>query len=409
MQHIIHANCLDVLRDMPNCSVDALGTDPPYGLNFMNKEWDRGIPGPEYWSEILRVLKPGSCGVVMGAPRLYHRLVCVIEDSGFEIRDCIMWLYGSGFPKSHNVALGIDKYLGHKNRGQVIPTASTKQACGTPLKGNIVEDYKPQTEEAEPWIGYGTALKPAYEPIVLIRKPLEGTVAQNVLKYGVGALNINDTRIGNEEITINRFKDGMKPFGKGAGHDYEATSVKGRWPANICHDGSEEVLENFPKEKVEEKIRVVKGTHSDNQNYGKFNKNKIKSFVTGGSAARFFYCSKANVKEREAGLHKRDPINVTDGRSKPTDNPYQRGKTKRRNTHVTVKPISLCRWLTSLVCPSGGFIIDPFAGSGSFGCAATLEGFDWIGMEIEQESAEIAEKRIQYWRKYATKTETENK
>lgn len=368
IQHIIHANCLDVLRDMPDCSVDALGTDPPYGLYFMNKKWDREIPGPEYWTEILRVLKYGSYGVVMGAPKRYHRLVCAIEDSGFEIRDCIMWLYGSGFPKSHNVALKIDKYFGHKNRGQAIPTASTKQACGTPLKGNIVKDYKPQTEEAMFWEGYGTALKPAYEPIVLIRKPLEGIVARNVLEHGVGCLNIDACRVGNEEITINRFKDGMKPFGKGAGHDYETTSVKGRWPANVCHDGSDEVLELFP-----------------------YTKSK-------GSDARFFYCKKANVKEREAGLQERDPINVTDGRNKPTDNPYQRGKTKRRNTHTTVKPISLCRWLTRLICPSGGLIIDPFAGSGSFGCAAAIEGFDWIGIEIEQESAEIAEKRIQYWK-----------
>lgn len=378
IQHIIHANCLDVLRDMPDCSVDALGTDPPYGLYFMNKKWDREIPGPEYWTEILRVLKYGSYGVVMGAPKRYHRLVCAIEDSGFEIRDCIMWLYGSGFPKSHNVALKIDKYFGHKNRGQAIPTASTKQACGTPLKGNIVKDYKPQTEEAMFWEGYGTALKPAYEPIVLIRKPLEGIVARNVLEHGVGCLNIDACRVGN---------------------DYETTSVKGRWPANICHDGSEEVLELFPYTKSGELKGQIRGENTIYNCAGSTKGNKIPyREKSEGSAARFFYCSKANIKEREAGLHERDPINVTDGRNKPTDNPYQRGKTKRRNTHTTVKPISLCRWLIKLICPSGGLIIDPFAGSGSFGCAAAIEGFDWIGIEIEQESAEIAEKRIQYWK-----------
>lgn len=386
-QYIIHANCLDVLRDMNENCVDALETDPPYGLSFMNKKWDREIPGPEYWSEILRVLKPGAHGVVMSAPKNYHRLACVLEDVGFELRDQILWLYGNGFPKSHNVALGIDKHFGYKNRGQAIPTASSYQACDHnldyKLTSNPVDRYEAQSEEAKQYEGYGTALKPAYEPIALIRKPLEGTVAQNVLKWGVGALHIDVCRIGNED-----------------------NKTKGRWPANICHDGSDEAIEkmNIQGGYTKSPKFIQRKFNSDNiYNLGiktNFNFEKVLGMNDEGYVSRYFYCSKASRKERELGLHDLDPINVTDGRKKTTDNPYQRGKTKRLNTHPTVKPISLCRWLSRLICPPGKLIIDPFTGSGSFGCAAALEDFDWIGMEIEEESAILAEKRIKYWKEH---------
>lgn len=446
MQQIIHADNRDFLPKLKPCCIDALATDSPYGLGFMNKAWDKEVPGPEYWSAILRVLKPGAYGLAMGAPRLYHRLVCAIEDAGFEIRDCVLWLYGSGFPKSHNVALGIDKYLGAvEKRGRAIPVASTYQASyeasyegqirkyylelskkklpeeefislitkkanelnlTAKLTANKVEEYVAQTEEAARYAGYGTALKPAYEPIVLIRKPLIGNVAKNVLEYGVGGLNIEACRIGNEEVIINRFDDGMKPFGKGAGHKYTTSKTnKGRWPANICHDGSDEAIGNFPHTKSGDLTGnktftgFKPGTDYENETERKL---MTRSGDT-GSAARFFYCSKANRKERELGLHERDPINVTDGRNKPTDNPYQRGKTQRLNTHPSVKPIALCRWLSRLICPSGGVLIDPFAGSGSFGCAAALEGFNWIGIDNDKESVDIAERRIAYWQQQVGK------
>ena len=437
MQQIILDDCRVFLDKLKDCCIDALATDSPYGLGFMNKSWDKEIPGPEYWTKVLRVLKPGAYGVAMGAPRLYHRLACAIEDSGFEIRDCIMWLYGSGFPKSHNVALGIDKHLGAVDkRGRAIPTASSYQACDVnkreqfihklkygdsewphiktgisdvelckkiqeydkvhKLTANKVEEYIAQTEEAIRYEGYGTALKPAYEPMLLIRKPLIGNVAENVLTYGVGGLNIEACRIGNEEVIINRFDDGMKPFGNGAGHEYSSGVSKGRWPANICHDGSDEVMELFPKEKTKEKRKNF--NHGNSGIYeGGYKNSYNNNYLVGGSPARFFYCSKASRKEREAGLHERDPINVTDGRNKPTDNPYQRGKTQRLNTHPSVKPIALCRWLSRLICPPNGTLIDPFMGSGSFGCAAALEGFNWIGIDNDKESFDIAEKRIAYW------------
>jgi len=397
---LIHGDCREVLQQFKDNTIDALGTDPPYGLSFMNRSWDKEIPGPDYWAEILRVMKPGAYGVVMGGSRTHHRLGCVLEDSDFEIRDCIMWIYGSGFPKSQNVALMIDKHAGHKNRGRAIPTASTYQACDidrqNKLESNVVGKYQPIEDLAKEWDDYGTNIKPAYEPIFLIRKPLIGTVAQNIIEYGVGALNIDACRIGTETVPSNLFTDGAKPFGNGAGHEYETVVQQGRFPANVCHDGSDEVLELFPEVKTKE--RITKCTRSDNEIYGKAN-SITDYYIIGGNPARFFYCSKASQKEREAGLHERDPINVTDGRNKPTDNPYQRGKTQRRNTHTTVKPISLCRWLSRLICPINGTLLDPFAGSGSFGCAAVQEGFNWIGIEFEEESVMISEARIEYWSK----------
>jgi site-specific DNA-methyltransferase (adenine-specific) len=226
-QKILLADCREVLALLEENSIDALATDPPYGISFMNRDWDQEVPGPEYWSAVLRVLKPGAYGLAMCGTRTSHRLGCALEDSGFEIRDKLGWLYGSGFPKSHNVALGIDKMLGHKNRGRAIPTASTHQASGAKLTSNPVDDYQPKEELSAPWQGFGTALKPAWEDIYLIRKPFKGTVAANVLEHGVGALNIDACRVGNDEVTINRFKDGMKPFGNGAGHEYESTQQKG--------------------------------------------------------------------------------------------------------------------------------------------------------------------------------------
>jgi len=397
---IIHGDCIEVLKQFNDNCIDALGTDPPYGLSFMNRAWDKELPGTEYWEAFLRILKPGAHGVVMGAPKKAHRLGCIIEDSGFEIRDCIMWLYGSGFPKGCNAALNLDKHFGHSNRGQAIPTASTYQASDTEkknkLQSNAVGKYVPITDQAKEWDGFHTGLKPAYEPIFLIRKPLIGTVAENVLEYRVGVLNINACRVGEEPVTINRFNDGMKPFGNGAGHEYTSDESKGRWPANICHDGSDEALAGFPKKKGKVKTIKMKAGNT-NVVYGKYDKNYEGSYLQGGSVDRYFYCSKASRKEKEAGLEAFDPINVTDGRKIPPDNGFQRGKTKRHNTHPTVKPISLCRWLSRLICPTGGTLIDPFAGSGSLGIGAILEGFNWIGIEQQQEDIKISEARLEYW------------
>jgi site-specific DNA-methyltransferase (adenine-specific) len=189
----------------------------------------------------------------------------------------------------------------------------------------------------------------------------------------------------------------MRALSKKAGHEYESTQQKGRWPANLILD--EEAGQMLDQQTgILKSGPPVKGQNTTDQIYGQYKERSLTHHTDKGGASRFFYCAKAPVKEREAGLHEFDPINVLDGRTKPIDNPYLRGKTERRNTHTTVKPISLCRWMTRLVCPPGGTIIDPFAGSGSFGCAAALEDFNWIGIEIEDESATIAVARIEYWR-----------
>jgi site-specific DNA-methyltransferase (adenine-specific) len=288
---------------MPDNSVDSIVTDPPYELGFMGKSWDNsGIAySVELWSQALRVLKPGGHLLAFGGSRTYHRLASAVEDAGFEIRDQIMYLYGSGFPKSHNL-------------------------------------------KAQQWQGWGTALKPAHEPIVVARKPLIGTVATNVLTYGTGALNIDGSRVG-------------------------TTDALGRWPANVIHDGSEEVLEGFPNTK----------SGSGNKNAG----NRPSIFGNGlgrgkgdgiggdeGSAARFFYCAKASKSERNAGLE------------------------GLPNFHPTVKPIALMRYLVKLVTPSNGTVLDPFLGSGTTAVAAILEGFNWMGCEMTEDYWPIIEARV---------------
>jgi site-specific DNA-methyltransferase (adenine-specific) len=284
-------------------SVDAIVCDPPYGLSFMGKGWDHGVPGVDFWVEALRVLKPGGHLIAFGGTRTYHRLAVAIEDAGFEVRDCLMWLYGSGFPKSHNL------------RGE--------------------------------WQGWGTALKPAYEPVILARKPLRGTVADNMAQWGTGGLNIDATRVGDEG---------------------------GRWPANVILD-----------EEAAAALDAQSGI---------------------GGASRFFYTAKASRSEREAGLdgvevkqagsvrghNKHKPRLAGDGRVNP-----QITEPQRANHHPTVKPIALMRYMIRLVVPRGAVVLDPFMGSGSTGCAAMVEGMQFIGIDIIPEYVEIARLRLAWW------------
>lgn len=367
MQQTIFDDCrvfLDKLKD--NC-IDALATDSPYGLGFMNKSWDKEIPGPEYWTKVLRVLKPGAYGVVFGGSKGFHRLTCSIEDSGFEIRDHLAWIYTSAMPKGGGLAAKIDKHLGIiTHRGKAFNVA-----------GELIQDMKGNkpgkasmhlgiSEEAKKYDDYGLCLKTAFEPIILIRKPIsEKTVAANVLKYGVGGLNIGACRIGNRPVKINRFIGGARVFGGARGCEYETVIINGLWPANVIFGQ----LINKPDFPID----------------------------------NYFFCSKASVKEKEKGLEDLEYKFIDDGRKKSIDNPYQRGKTPRKNNHPTVKPIDICRWLSRLICPPGGVLIDPFMGSGSFGCAAALEGFNWIGIDNDKESVDIAEKRIAYWQQQINK------
>lgn len=339
-----HGDCLDVLKTLPDNSVDACVTDPPYGLAFMGKRWDYDVPSTEVWAEVLRVLKPGGHLLCFAGTRTQHRMAVRIEDAGFEIRDMLAWVYGSGFPKSHN----------------------------------------------GPW--GGTALKPALEPITLARKPMVGTVAANVAQWGTGGINVDGCRVGpsqrddygrsaaNARGTINAHGgfEGKSFAIRERTADYASPS--GRWPANLLHDGSEEVVGLFPQTQASPTKAHTNQRASDNHGYvmpsgsNRFRsgaKCDVEGYGDSGSAARFFYQAKAGRKDRDEGL----PVGT-------------------RSNHPTVKPTALMRWLVRLVTPPGGAVLDPFMGSGSTGKACALEGFAFVGIEREAEYLEIARARI---------------
>ena len=416
---VIHADCLDAMRAMPDASIDAIVTDPPYGLSFMGRDWDHGVPGVPFWIEALRVAKPGAHLVAFGGTRTYHRLACAIEDAGWEIRDCLSWLYGSGFPKSLDVSKAVDKldatdeqerrrrkftawvrstgvtarqidkatgtkmgshYTTHSSQPAIMTrehldacrnllgdvpewvereceirsvesanfasrkvlemremrdTQQVRIACAAsaaeynPAARAVVPITTPATDAARQWQGWGTALKPAYEPIILARKPLVSTVAANVLAHGTGAINVDACRIGE------------------------------RWPANLALD--------------EEAAAML------------------------GEPSRFFYTAKASRSERNAGCdaidaRPQDPTRDVDAPG--GNNPRNRGAAARVNSHPTVKPLALMRWLVRIVTPPGGVVLDPFCGSGTTLVAAIEEGFDCVGVEREAEYVAIIKARV---------------
>jgi DNA modification methylase len=342
---IHHGDCLDVLRAMDGDSVDSIVTDPPYGLSFMGKRWDYDVPSAEIWAECLRVLKPGGHMLAFAGTRTQHRMAVRIEDAGFEIRDLIAWVYGSGFPKSHN----------------------------------------------GPW--GGTALKPALEPITVARKPLVGTVAQNVLAHGTGGLNIDGCRVGAEggtRKTDPAKRESVSAYGNGLNGGWREPINAGRWPANLIHDGSDEVTGLFPA------ARSAGNYPSDatgRDGATSLQPKQGQLYGDTGSAARFFYCAKASKRDRDEGL------DDMPARARPTmgngigGQPDQQ-RENNRNHHPTVKPTDLMRYLCRLVTAPGGLVLDPFAGSGSTGKAAVLEGFRFVGIEREAEYVEIARARI---------------
>jgi len=373
MYNILQGNCIDALKTLPENSVDSVVTDPPYELGFMGKSWDStGIAfNPKVWKEALRVLKPGGYLLAFSGSRTYHRIAVAIEDAGFEIRDQIMWVYGSGFPKS----MAVDK--------AVLKTTS-------------------DSDKAEKWSGWGTALKPAHEPIVMARKPLDGTVANNVLTWEVGGINIDASRVPGEPVPINKLEE-WSGFGQKIEPDYkQEINDQGRFPANFIHDGSDEVVELFPRAKggaypaTRGKSDIGAfaqgGSHKDKPN-------QARVMGDDGSAARFFYCAKANSKDRNEGLNHLN-LGQQNLSSQETDssgdNSGDSGVIKGRNTHPTVKPTELMRYLIKLVTPSGGTVIDPFTGSGSTGKAAMLDGYKFIGIEMNEEYVEIAKARIKH-------------
>ena len=478
MIQLLLGDCRDRLKELPDNSIDSIVTDPPYELGFMGKSWDAS--GVAYdvtvWQECLRVLKPGGHLLSFGGSRTYHRMACAIEDAGFQIRDQIMWVYGSGFPKSLNISKAIDKQNGRRfedryalgrhirerrellgisratvnswfgyvdgcehwerqdPHGARVPTMAdwlllqdrlglsndwhelitrieaereiiaqrkAHQWVFNPGEQNVFVEKQlditaPAMAEAKEWDGWGTALKPAHEPIVLARKPLDGTVANNVLKHGVGGINIDGCRVGEgtgESKTVQYPDIRGNNYNNASGTvEYTVTS-QGRFPANFIHDGSDEVLQLFPDSKSG-KPRSDRGTGgiwsaSSGVPCGD-------QYGDSGSAARFFYCAKASKKDRNEGL---DEFPLVKGGSmsggeetrpdRPTNHPI------RANHHPTVKPTDLMRYLCRLITPPNGTVLDPFTGSGSTGKAATLEGFNFIGIEQSAEYIEIAKARIE--------------
>jgi site-specific DNA-methyltransferase (adenine-specific) len=363
MIRIIQGDCRDVLRTLPDAGVDSIVTDPPYELGFMGKAWDKsGIANDAaLWRECLRVAKPGAYLLAFGGTRTFHRLACAIEDAGWEVRDTLMWVYGSGFPKSHN----------------------------------------------GPW--GGTALKPAWEPIIMARKPLIGTVEANWREHGTGALNIDGCRVSYEadcrllkggSYGGNRTGSaGASVFGTGEGHvSYEGNLPTGRWPANLIHDGSEEVLSCFPDAPGQQGDLTGNEPSSPFKNaYGVMGRAPAaQARGDAGSAARFFYCAKASREDRNIGCDglPEKPLNWSSGEQSPGTFQSPRTNRSASNHHPTVKPTELMRWLVRLVTPKGGTVLDPFAGSGSTGRAADIEGCNAILIELNPEYVAIARKRI---------------
>lgn len=365
---LMQGDCLDKLQGMAPNTVDAIVTDPPYGLSFMGKRWDYDVPSVEIWAECLRVLKPGGHLLAFAGTRTQHRMAVRIEDAGFEIRDMIAWVYGSGFPKSLDVSKAIDKAAGAER--EVVGTKDVgPDMRGGNFKtseGRMVADITaPATEAARQWQGWGTALKPALEPITVARKPLDGTVAANVLEHGTGALNIDGCRVEGESTRRSNTAE-MGYHGGNLASEYQTGSDAGRWPANLIHDGSAEVLANFP---ANAPSGGSKSNRSAALHGGGFKAEggtgEILRMPDNGSAARFFYCAKSSKKDRGEG-----------------------------NTHPTVKPADLMAYLCRLVTPPGGVVLDPFMGSGSTGKAAMREGFRFIGIERDLDYFKIAEGRI---------------
>lgn len=396
---IYNGSMLDMLEVIEENSIDSIVCDPPYEIGFMGRSWDKtGIAfQSNTWQKCFEVLKDGGYLLAFGGSRTFHRIAVAIEDAGFELRDTIMWLYGSGFPKSMNIAKGIEgKILRgsanttefHKLKGEEINTkiGFSKQQYE---QGARPEDYTErhksltniqyETDLAKQWQGWGSQLKPAYEPIIVARKPFKTSLVENVMINGVGGINIDECRVGNEIIkggTMPKFDDGKlgvcnyKTIGASR---IEREDNIGRFPANVIHDGSEEVESGFP----------------DTSN-------------NGGSASRYFYTAKASKKDRDEGLDIVELQKVNDGRKTEIDNPFQRGETLRKNIHPTVKPVELMQYLVRLVSPKGATILDPFMGSGSTGKAVMFENrerdanYKFIGIDLEKEYCEIAKARIDY-------------
>jgi site-specific DNA-methyltransferase (adenine-specific) len=361
---VYYGNNLNILPTLADNSIDSIVTDPPYELGFMGKSWDNsGIAySVELWAECLRVLKPGGHLLAFSGSRTYHRMVVAIEDSGFEIRDMISWISNKTFPKSQNVSIALDKAAkAMAHRGKMFSLGHNTTADKELPNAKQVGSHEPITDLAKKWQGWGTGLKPTVEPIVMARKPLIGTMAENITVWSVGGLNIDATRVGSDQITINTFDNGAKPFGGAVGKPYTAKTVKGRWPANV-------ILDEATAEILDEQ----------------------------SDASRFFFVARASKTDRNEGLEGL-PVQAAKTMSGGTTSDGNLAGTEpRSNFHPTVKPTALMEYLVTLVTPTGGKVLDPFTGSGSTGKAALLNGFEFVGIELTADYLPIIENRLKW-------------
>ena len=400
---INHADIKEWAKNYDGELFDGILCDPPYELGFMGKSWDSsGIAfDTEMWADLFKLVKPGGHLLAFSGSRTYHRMAVAIEDAGFEIRDMIEWVYGSGFPKSLNIGKAVDKIQGNERE---VTGTQEREGRSSGILGKKVQITRELSTGTSPYEGYGTALKPAHEPICLARKPIEGTVAQNVLKHGTGGLNIDGTRVGTQDSTGR--PSGTDP-GMWAGKKQmqSETHSLGRFPANLIHDGSDEVEAVFPDTGKAGNTRATSGITAGKSMFGIGDNGTRNPKIVGdngGSASRFFYCAKSSKSERNAGLEgfeeKLTPkmdggefINPMTGVSSK--------QTMRQNHHPTVKPLSLTKYLAALIKPpTGGRLLVPFSGSGSEMIGALQAGWDYVeGVELTEEYIPIAEARIKYW------------
>jgi len=419
---------IESLKKLPDNSIDSIVSDPPYGLSFMGKKWDYDVPSVDFWKEVYRVLKPGGHVLSFGGTRTYHRMVVNIEDAGFEIRDQIMWLYGSGFPKSLNIGKAVQKLSGD------IEVIGKAKGAGTPGNTYINTDLKSEIDLIRidnEWEGWGTSLKPANEPICVARKPLsEKSVAENVLKWGTGGINIDGCRVNfngdkPKECELVDFRgDGSQMNLNASGKERKTIedrnyipNEEGRFPANI-------ILDEIAGELLDEQSGITKTNHKGNKTdkgivggVNGFGRGTEVARCDKGGASRFFYQAKVSKAERNMGLDDFEAT-TTGGKGHGLDRRCSHCNTSmlkpedckceepnwitpaKKNTHPTVKPVSLMAYLCRLVTPPNGIVLDPFMGSGSTGIAARLEGFRFLGMEMDKDYFKIAESRIENYEKY---------
>ena len=394
---IIHNDCLVYLKTLASNSVDCIITDPPYFIDKLDNKWSakeinedkknshiKHLPKGmkfdkkqikhlyDYYLELSEILfdklKPGGYFLSFSSPRLYHAIAMACDIAGFEIRDMIAWVYGSGFPKSHNIGKAVDKLQGNEREVTGQDKSGSKRNC---MAGDFEGGKYDLTKGNSPYEGWGTALKPALEPITVARKPFKGTVANNVLKWGTGGINIDGCRVEPQsEKDLKELRSERPSERKGnnqvqtSGDRSNRQHITGRFPANLIHDGSDEVVGLFPDTKSGKMKQHISGGKYNV--YGKMYPRDVETIGDSGSAARFFYCAKASKKDRNEG-----------------------------NNHPTVKPTKLMQYLVRLVTPKDGTVLDPFMGSGTTGIACKKEGFDFIGIELDEDYFEIAKARIE--------------